>query len=116
VNIVETRHKVFPILGEASSPSNYFDHLLLLGPPAQSHRLEIKLSKTTTTTVYYSVSNVLWKAIAFPFSSAIGQPLKQEHGFSSVISDRNAFANLLDKFNGRLAPCAAVSTGAGNQA
>ena len=23
VNIVETRHKVFPILGEASSPSNY---------------------------------------------------------------------------------------------
>jgi len=33
--------------------------------------LEIKLSKTTTTMVYYSVSNVLWKAIAFPFWSAI---------------------------------------------
>jgi len=24
VNIVETRHKVFPILGEASSPSKYY--------------------------------------------------------------------------------------------
>ena len=33
--------------------------------------LEIKLSKTMTTMVYYSVSNVLWKAIAFPFWSAI---------------------------------------------
>jgi len=29
--------------------------------------LEIRISKTTTTTVYYSVSNVLWKAIAFFF-------------------------------------------------
>jgi len=24
VNIIETRHKVFPILGEASSPSKYW--------------------------------------------------------------------------------------------
>ena len=42
-----------------------------------------------------------------PLLERYREPLKQEHGFSSVLSDGSyAFADLLDKFNGRLAPCA----------
>jgi len=42
-----------------------------------------------------------------PLLERYRQPLKQEHVFSSVLSDRSyAFADLLDEFNSRLAPCA----------
>jgi len=40
VNIVETRHKVFPILGEASSPSNQYYDVVLLDFTVQNLALE----------------------------------------------------------------------------
>jgi len=46
VNIVETRHKVFPILGEASTPSN--EPSCLYSPAAQRHRITI-LSPVSTS-------------------------------------------------------------------
>jgi len=58
-------------------------------PTSTADGLKIKLSKTTTTTMCYLVSNVLRKATAFPLWSVMDSRwmLEQQRGFSSVLSN-----------------------------
>ena len=63
VNVVETRHKVFPILGEASSPSNYTITEKLLSH--YSRTLLIIVCSTKTQQLATAEFLLKWRYISF---------------------------------------------------
>ena len=70
VNIVETRHKVFPILGEASSPSKYIEHRVVstsTSRPTNIEKLPIYWLPDTVRHNDSSLRNVVPKKLSIVF-------------------------------------------------